>query len=57
MKAVCSMIVGWYSVALLGFLVYIRKGFLHMSGESALPSLDLNCPEDMADADNFSDLT
>ncbi len=57
MKAVCSMIMGWYSVALLGFLVYIRKGFLHMSGESALPSLDLNCPDDVADPDNFSDLT
>jgi hypothetical protein len=53
MKAVCSMIAGWYSVALIGFLLYIRKGFLQMSGESALPSIDLNCQDEGADYNNF----
>lgn len=53
MKAVCSVIVSWYSVALLGFLVYIRKGFLHMSGESALPSIDLNCPDENSETEFF----
>ncbi len=57
MKAVCSMIAGWYSVALIGFLVYIRRGFLQMSGENCLPSIDLNCPDENSDADTFSELT
>lgn len=57
MKAVCSMIAGWYSVALIGFLVYIRRGFLQMSGENCLPSIDLNCPDENSDTDTFSELT
>ncbi len=57
MRDVCSMIASWYSVSLIGFLVYIRKDFLQMSGENALPSIDLNCPEENPDCDNFSELT
>lgn len=57
MKSVCAMIASWYSVSLIGFLIYIRKDFLQMSGESALPSIDLNCPEENCDFDKFSDLT
>lgn len=57
MKAVCSMIASWYSMALIGFLVYIRRGFLQMSGETSLPSIDLNCTEENIDCDNFSELT
>lgn len=56
MKSLCSMIVSWYSLALIGFLVYIRKDFLQMSGESALPSIDLNCPDENCGCDKFSDL-
>jgi hypothetical protein len=51
------MLANWYSVALIGFLFYIRNGFLQMSGETALPSIDLNCTEENPDCDNFSDLT
>jgi hypothetical protein len=46
MKAVVSMLAGLYSVSLCAFLIYIRKGFLQMSGESSLPSIDINCFED-----------
>lgn len=57
MKSVCAMIASWYSVSLIGFLIYIRKGFLQMSGESSLPSIDLNCSDENFDCDKFSDLT
>lgn len=49
MKAMVEMVAGLYSVSLCAFLVFIRKGFLQMSGESSLPSIDLNCPEDISD--------
>lgn len=49
MKSVVSMLAGLYSVSLCAFLIYIRKGFLQMSGESSLPSIDINCINDSAD--------
>lgn len=49
MKAVVEMVAGLYSVSLCAFLVFIRKGFLQMSGESSLPSIDLNCPDDFTE--------
>jgi len=49
MKAVVEMVAGLYSVSLCAFLVFIRKGFLHMSGEGSLPSIDLNCSDDFSE--------
>ncbi|GAB4280669.1 MAG: hypothetical protein Kow0029_25370 [Candidatus Rifleibacteriota bacterium] len=42
MKALIVWITGLYSVSLIGFLVYIRKDFLQMSGEDSLPLINLD---------------
>lgn len=46
MKALIIWVAGLYSVSLIGFLVYIRKGFLQMSGEGALPFINLDIAEE-----------
>lgn len=49
MKDALSALVSLYSVSLCAFLIFIRKGFLHMSGESSMPSIDINCFDDSGD--------
>ncbi|KAF1079388.1 MAG: hypothetical protein GQF41_4268 [Candidatus Rifleibacterium amylolyticum] len=41
MKEVLSMFAGLYTVSLCGFLLFIKKGFLQITGESSLPSIDM----------------
>lgn len=42
MKALIVWVAGLYSVSLIGFLIYIRKSFLQMTGEGAMPFFNLN---------------
>ncbi len=46
MKAMVTMLAGLYSVSLCAFLVHIRRGFLQISGENEMPSIDLNFPDE-----------
>ncbi len=45
MKEVLSMFAGLYTVSLCGFLLFIKKGFLQITGESSLPSIDMCCSD------------
>lgn len=49
MKALIVWVAGLYSVSLIGFLIYIRKSFLQMSGESAMPYLNLEVNDEILD--------
>jgi len=52
MKEVLSMFAGLYTVSLCGFLLFIKKGFLQITGESSLPSIDMCSnvePDDIED--------
>lgn len=42
MKAALTMLLGLYSASLVTFLVFIRRGFLQITGENSVPSIDLN---------------
>jgi hypothetical protein len=49
MKALIVWVAGLYSVSLIGFLVYIRKGFLQMSGEGTMPFINLDLSNEGTD--------
>lgn len=46
MKEILSMFAGLYAVSLCGFLLFIKKGFLQITGESSLPSIDMGCSDE-----------
>lgn len=51
MKTVFATLAGFYSVSLFGFLLFFKKGFLQISGESSLPSIDVNCSDDIVESE------
>jgi hypothetical protein len=51
MKELIVWVAGLYSVSLIGFLVYLRKGFFQMSGEDALPSINFDSEEDIVESE------
>ncbi|MBU1105219.1 MAG: hypothetical protein KKB51_01025 [Candidatus Riflebacteria bacterium] len=51
MKEVLSMFAGLYTVSLCGFLLFFKKGFLQITGESSLPSIDMGCSDEGNDAE------
>lgn len=51
MKEVLSMFAGLYAVSLCGFLLFIKRGFLQITGESSLPSIDMGCSEENNDGE------
>ncbi|MEW6710898.1 MAG: hypothetical protein AB1403_13815 [Candidatus Riflebacteria bacterium] len=53
MKALIVWLAGLYSVSLIGFLIYIRKGFLQMTGEGAMPFFGFDASEEKIEEDNF----
>jgi hypothetical protein len=42
MKNILLGLVNFYSVALFGFLVFIRKGFLQMRGDGLIPVINIS---------------
>lgn len=45
------MFAGLYTVSLCGFLLFIKKGFLQITGESSLPSIDMCCGYESDDSE------
>jgi hypothetical protein len=56
MKEVLSMFAGLYTVSLCGFLLFIKKGFLQITGESSLPSIDMCSLYESEDSENITDI-
>jgi hypothetical protein len=56
MKEVLSMFAGLYAVSLCGFLLFIKKGFLQITGESVLPSIDMSCTYESDESDEIDEI-
>lgn len=51
MREIINGIFSLYSLSLVGFLIFIRKDFLHITGDFSMPSIDLN-PDEPTENEN-----